>query len=45
MSYDLIFLLEERSTKNVLEVILPQLIPEYIRILVSWGSDCSRKSV
>lgn len=30
MSYDLIFLLEEPSIKTVLEVILPQLIPENI---------------
>lgn len=30
MSYDLIFLLEEPSTKTVLEVILPQLIPDNI---------------
>lgn len=30
MSYDLIFLLEEPSTKTVLEVILPKLIPENI---------------
>lgn len=28
MSYDLIFLLEEPSIKNVLEVILPQIIPD-----------------
>ncbi|WP_121968836.1 DUF4276 family protein [Leptolyngbya sp. BC1307] len=31
MSYDLIFLLEEPSTKTVLETILPKLIPEDIR--------------
>jgi hypothetical protein len=30
MSYDLIFLVEERSMKTVLETILPQLIPEHI---------------
>lgn len=30
MSYDLIFLLEEPSTKNVLERILPQLLPDHI---------------
>jgi hypothetical protein len=30
MSYDLIFLLEEPSMKNVLETILPKLIPEHI---------------
>ena len=30
MSYDLIFLLEEPSMKNVLEIILPKLIPEHI---------------
>ena len=30
MSYDLIFLLEEPSIKNVLEAILPQLIPDNI---------------
>ncbi len=30
MSYDLIFLLEEPSMKTVLEIILPQLIPEDI---------------
>lgn len=30
MSYDLIFLLEEPSTKTVLETLLPQLIPEDI---------------
>ena len=30
MSYDLIFLLEEPSIKNVLEVILPKLIPDDI---------------
>jgi hypothetical protein len=28
MSYDLIFLLEEPSIENVLEVILPQIIPD-----------------
>jgi len=30
MSYDLIFLLEEQSTKAVLDAILPKLIPEHI---------------
>ena len=30
MNYDIIFLLEERSTQNVLEVLLPKLIPEPI---------------
>lgn len=30
MSYDLIFLLEEPSSKNVLEVILPRLIPDHL---------------
>lgn len=30
MSYDLIFLLEEPSMKNVLEVILPKIIPEQL---------------
>jgi hypothetical protein len=30
MSYDLIFLLEERSMKTVLEIILPKLIPDHI---------------
>ncbi len=33
MSYDLIFLLEEPSIKYVLEEILPQLIPDYIRYI------------
>jgi Domain of unknown function (DUF4276) len=33
MSYDLIFLLEERSIKTVLEVILPKLIPEHIHYI------------
>lgn len=30
MSYDLIFLLEEPSIKNVLEAILPELIPDHL---------------
>jgi len=30
MSYDLVFLLEEPSSKNVLEAILPQIIPDCI---------------
>lgn len=33
MIYDLIFLLEEPSMKNVLETILPKLIPEHINYL------------
>jgi Domain of unknown function (DUF4276) len=33
MSYDLIFLLEEPSIKNVLEVILPQIIPDEISFI------------
>ncbi|NEO66804.1 MAG: DUF4276 family protein, partial [Moorea sp. SIO4G2] len=33
MSYDLIFMLEERSMKNVLEQLLPKIIPEQITYL------------
>ncbi|MGB3405221.1 MAG: DUF4276 family protein [Microcoleaceae cyanobacterium] len=33
MNYDLIFLLEEPSMKNVLEIILPKLIPEDINYI------------
>lgn len=47
MNYDLIFLLEELSTKNVLEVILPKLIPEYIkyRCIAHQGKQDLAKSI
>lgn len=47
MSYDIIFLLEEPSTKTVLDNILPQLIPEHIfyRCIPHEGKQDLEKSI